>query len=667
MEIPIQQFHASESVYKGADSFLSYCSSKNIPLSKVKNDLNHYQSLLDAQLLALIKKDYNEFVDLSASVLGMDVMISSVKGTLVKVRGELMFVRESVENRVSIIEEKQAMIRSAEEEKRQLQSFISIYQSLNDIEALLRISDDQNALNIELLRNGALIDRVVMQFTEMNFHASKSSQSTFVRSLKPRIERLESLIDKGLKELFLEAISPEKKDSELLQRCMRTYKAINRANVPGDIFRSVIVGPRVREIATLKALEGGRRTSCAGLGKIFDHLVAFALESVVPVMSEELTQAAFDEILEHMSSKFASMIFSTGIPEEFHTNLVLSQRFVRRWENEVLSSSKDERALTKFRKSASLVKWNKGWKIEVYFTLKAQEIIRKTEAVLNELTENSADDSFVLTAMSALFALVKGVWREDSFIEGLEVSFLRFTCQMLSRLRLWMLCGLDDDTRQALPESPWNSAPIAKWISGYSDVQSFRKKLEVELLEEIEKRLHNIPDCVTNTLMLAAAELEDLLLPRISEHIVSKVSEDCIQVMQYVRRINSMCFRPDSVVPETHMPEVESVMAPLKKAFAKGSPELVQGWKEAIGKKLLDTYQELTQEVLVQAQATQKFISQRSKTESAVTGMFKISKQFQLDIVRLKELFAENGMDQETVFAALQETVEKLSKGEKPE
>lgn len=324
-QIPKHVFHAHD--YKGVDSFLAAC--RNLPLEKVQADLERYLGLLDAQLVALINQDYAEFVELSASILGTDVMIRSVRGSLDKVQGELQGVAASVESRALALQDRQAQLRGAEEERRALQGLVTIHQALEDMEALLRVSPD-GMLDRDVLRDGALLDRVVTQFTELTFNAGRAPKSRFVQSLRPRIARLEQCVEKALKELFLGALAPGALGSsrEVLARCLRTYTAIDRAQVPKELFRNVIVSPLVAEIVTAKNLEGGNRLSCDGLGALFEALLACAQQRVAAVASEAgggLVQAAFDEMVDQLIGKLGTHVFATGIPEVFHRNLVLSK------------------------------------------------------------------------------------------------------------------------------------------------------------------------------------------------------------------------------------------------------------------------------------------------------------------------------------------------------
>jgi hypothetical protein len=148
------------------------------------------QGLLDSQLVALINKDYADFVNLSASILGTDVMINSVRASLVKVANEVNVVASSVESRSLTLQDRQAQLRGAEDARRGLQTLVTISQLLEELE--------------ELLKSGArraVLDRIVAQFTELNFNVGRKQESKFVQELKPRLVAVEQSVERVLKVL----------------------------------------------------------------------------------------------------------------------------------------------------------------------------------------------------------------------------------------------------------------------------------------------------------------------------------------------------------------------------------------------------------------------------------------------------------------------------------
>ncbi len=671
-EIPKHVFHAHD--YKGVDSFLAAC--RNLPLEKVRSDLERYLGLLDAQLVALINQDYAEFVELSASILGTDIMIRSVRSSLGKVEAELQVVGASVETRALALQDRQARLRSAEEERRALQNLATIHQSLGDVEALLRVSED-GALDRDVLSNGAVLDRVITQFTELTYNAGHAQNSRFVQSLRPRITRLEQCVEKALKELFLGALAPQSlgNSKEVLARCLRTYTAIDRAGVPKELFRNLVVSPLVAEIVTVKNLEGGNRLSCDGMGALYDALLQCAVTRVAAVVADAaagLVQAAFDEVVDQLIGKLGSHIFATGIPETFHRNLVLSKSFVARWESEVLQGK--ERDVEVFRASEALHKWNRGWKVDVYFTLRAQEIIRSVEQALSQPLilqhQQRRKEGFVVATMDGVAEQLARGSAADVFLPGLEASFLRLGFQIVSRVRTWVQSGLPDAANVGV-ESPWSGATLPHWVAAHNDMTALAMLLRTGWTASMEQALGRVPPPVVAAVEVAAAEIENQLTPAISKHIVRTLSGECTANLQYVRKISSLFFRADSNAaavaggaPETAMVEVESVMSPLRRLWGACSwgvePDERQRWNDQVGAAVLAAYRELAQEVLVQAAATQKFIQQRNKGEGGTSGMAKIVAQFRLDVARLAAILRdEHGVMFPELVRDLQETVSK--------
>ena len=133
----------------------------------------------------------------------------------------------------------------------------------------------------------------------------------------------------------------------------------------------------------------------------------------------------------------------------------------------------------------------------------------------------------------------------------------------------------------------------------------------------------------------------------VEEHIVRSVTRSCVGQLGFVRRISSLCFRQDCPTPSAAMTEVESVLGPLDKLFetVQLDERVRRDWSLRVGADVLRSYRDIAVEVLVQGQATQKFITQRSKGENTNNGIAKIVAQFELDLQRLQEIFCEHGVN----------------------
>lgn len=100
-------------------------------------------------------------------------------------------------------------------------------------------------------------------------------------------------------------------------------------------------------------------------------------------------------------------------------------------------------------------------------------------------------------------------------------------------------------------------------------------------------------------------------------------------------------------MPEQSMPEVEAVVVPVKRLheLAWLATPVRNAWLQAVLKGLWKHYREITIQVLQQAHATRKFISERArgKTDAKLEGMEKIHTQFRLDALRLQSLLLPFG------------------------
>lgn len=628
------------------------CQRKGIPLSKVKADLVRYGDMLNGQLVALINKDYSDFVDLSSSVLGVDSTIQNVRDALLKIRGErsnfffcsffffsfntvfvadLQVAKDTVDTRSALLEGTKSKIIAAEEERRILQTFVDMVESVEDMEALLLLREDP-----QIFRDEVYVSRIVAHFAEVSYHCAKLAEYPFVESLKPRILVLQQVLESAIQSLFLEAI--QQFDSRLLAQCMRVYAALDRLTVPQELFRVHILGPAISDMVTVAALEAGRRTSCDGLPSIFDALIGFTCERVLPFGDASFIQACFDEIVEVFMSRFGTVLFATGIPESFHRNFRISAQFVDNWKQRVLQN--DPGNIGRFDASDAAKKWKRGWKLEVYFTLRTQDMIRVLEKALQQQqpelldTSNNSSSPFVLAGVRECQQMVSKLWQDDCFLPGLEVPSVRFMLQIVARVRSWVLS--------------WEASDVLRQCAGHHDLQALAQQLTTSYVRLAAARVHNAGAvaALEKACQCLGSEMVEVTLPKLSDSVVATLSGECIPVLQFVRKINSVSFRPDSLVPTSAMPDVDAVVAPLKRLFSQCEPWLAaqvrRQWGSSVGAAVLKAYRELTLEVLQQAQATQKFISQRAVSNTA-TGMLKITTQFSLDAQRLRTLLSEFG------------------------
>ena len=212
--------------------------------------------------------------------------------------------------------------------------------------------------------------------------------------------------------------------------------------------------------------------------------------------------------------------------------------------------------------------------------------------------------------------------------------------------------------------SPWKKASVVEWTAAHADCVSLTAALSSRLATRIAMALdmQSVPPSMNKALEVAGSEIENQVTGKIEAHLIKIVGSECCGSLQFVRRISSFCFRADSQDPEVSMPEVENILAPLQNLERNSpwiSPAVMQAWSTMIGRQVLESYKEVTREVLVQAHATQKFILQRSKGEGASNNSIgKIVMQFKLDLARLQALFENQHVELPGLFKELLAEIE---------
>ena len=266
-----------------------------MPLESVLRDLRQFATLLDQQLLELVNKDYKDFVNLSANLVGIDSVIDGIAAPLRRALGELTTLQSVLADALRNVESKLDERRELARKRRLLELFAQLLVALERIETLLRV-DQSTAVGGELdLRHlrlandeatSTLIERVSSQFNQLRFFLHSAAGLPLVRVVEPRIALIERMLRDALETLFTDTLLRRQTtttttttiksahnnsssinnnsssmvaadDDAILANCLRAYVAIEQCDVAEQLFARVVVRPRVAAIATSEALEAG--------------------------------------------------------------------------------------------------------------------------------------------------------------------------------------------------------------------------------------------------------------------------------------------------------------------------------------------------------------------------------------------------------------------------
>ena len=144
---------------------------------------NTYLKILRSAMIELINKDYADFVNLSTNLVGMDKAISNLTVPLGEMKDQVMTVKVAMEEAVKAVVEKLKQRELIREKKACLQRLMNIISSVEKIEKLLGISNNQQSTPGTL--TGQLIERVANEFNKLQFNVTKSKGHALVDKIRP--------------------------------------------------------------------------------------------------------------------------------------------------------------------------------------------------------------------------------------------------------------------------------------------------------------------------------------------------------------------------------------------------------------------------------------------------------------------------------------------------
>ncbi|KAJ3292475.1 Conserved oligomeric Golgi complex subunit 2 [Borealophlyctis nickersoniae] len=380
---------------------------RHIALDRLKSELQHALRDLKNELVELINQDYADFISLSTQLVGVDKMIADLNRPLDKIKGEVQSVREAMTNVISSLEaklEKRASIRDK------------------------KIEGD-----------GKLIERVAIEFNQLQFLVSRGGNLPFVANIEWRIARVKDTLTtnlaRALKQSYI-AVMTKPEDiaaAASLTQFLRTYVLIDKIKEAGEVFKKAVLLPFIDKSAefnptSFPTVPGHKAVP---LDDMYSKILVFARNDCAKVL--EIADIAFrgtpynllsDAIWEPVTTalvKRIPSIFSPGIPEVFHKNYTATLHFVSEFEQ----ICRTKKQLMELRNQPSYIEFMKRWQLAIYFQIRFKEIATDFEdatAALVDYSGNVAIDD----GMIARKRIVSQVHAPTSTVQGSYSTQARF-------------------------------------------------------------------------------------------------------------------------------------------------------------------------------------------------------------------------------------------------
>ncbi|CAO3610896.1 unnamed protein product [Mucor hiemalis] len=465
-----------------ADTFLS--SRRHLGLERMKAELNTHLKSLKTELVELINWDYQDFINLSINLKGVDREIEDLKTPLANMEVEVNGVRDHFQGVINTLENQLKSRAELRNKKSTLKLLINIHDSISKVENLLDINTDiiKPVGNINIPANnssiinddspGKQIERVAIEYNQMYHLVRRGKHLAFVSENEWRITRIKDTLEHKLYKTLSTALSQirlgevTRATKQSLTQCLRTYALIDNTQIAEKIIREEFVRPVLAKIITQKAVEGARNYGSPSgsdeskhpLSIMYTKILAFASTDLQPILdiTQKTLKGSSYEILVNslwletteMINKACKSIFAAGQTDIFHKNYTATVSFISGLEGLCYS----KRSLLYLRNHPSYTDFMKRWQLLVYFQLRFREIVKDVEDVLGDKKESlsmkvaSSNEELILQGSKVVYSAIGQCWNDQIFLYGLSHRFWKLTLQLIVRYNVWASEVVSDTT-----------------------------------------------------------------------------------------------------------------------------------------------------------------------------------------------------------------------------
>lgn len=660
---------------------------KRASLEKLRDDLVVHLKFLRSSMIKLINKDYADFVNLSANLVGLDKFIRNISKPLEDLKKEVNDANASFEAALTQAKTELAARRAVQEKKALLHQAIAVSKSVDKIERLLPSPDRMDRWTNEQ------VEQVAIEVNQVLFYLSKCKQVKLAGALAERVNAVTELLQRHLEDSFLRGL---KIDSQVeLSSVLRIYATLDRVEAVEELFRKRIVAPALDEMVTEKVVQE------VGLDGIYNQVMMFVstrcqtlLDLTLGAASVAETNASGYAFLERailpqlvsMLEERLPWVFNAGDPESFQRRFSASIAFLERLERLCHNVSQVEN----LRAQPCYVHFMAKWNLAIYFQIRFQEIASQLESAITQPSQRSKGDKFLLSCHEALWHALCRCWDEDVFLAPLSHRFWKLTLQLLARHRGWLQQfatrpGAAEET-SSVPEAGDSEdgcdAPVdltnpqgpILFVMLHCDVQNVASKLGSLLTDTVQPRLQQTGFTEFHLLKEGLDESSQLLVslaPSISARLVSDVAKACCIQLKMVPDIPRLYRRTNREVPSKPSSYVQQILLPLATLKDVGSqnPSLSWDpeWTASVLEEVTKQYMTVTKDVLVSVKKMEDSLKRlkraRDRTplpEGAASDDDKIRLQLYIDVEHFGIKMEELGTPKSKVpsYAALMEIVE---------
>nr|KAF6395147.1 component of oligomeric golgi complex 2 [Rousettus aegyptiacus] len=593
---------------------------------------------------------------------------------------------------------------------------IQVIRSVEKIEKILNSQSSKETSALEVpsaLATGQVLERVAVEFNQLQFHAVQSKGLPLLDRVRPRIAGITAALQRSLEDLLLGGLRAS--DLDVVRHCLRTYAAIDKTRDAEALVGQVLVKPYLEQVIVEQVVESRPDGLQLMYGKLLDfvphhcHLLrevtggAVSSEKGSPVPGYDfLVNSVWPEIVRALEEHLPSL-FNPGNPDAFHEKYTASMDFVSAFERQCGTQA----SVRRLRAHPAYRSFHSRWNLPVYFQIRFREIAGSLEAALTDGLEDApAGSPFCLRASHAAWSGLRCCWSDALFLPALAHRLWRLTLQILARFAVFvhelLLRPLAHDgakdVRKALAtgskdpsappggrEEPGGGAPEAPPAASISSAQLVRVAADLdrlqeqlpELLEMIKPKLETIGFKNFSSISAALEDSGQALAacgPALSSRVVQDLSESCFSSLRSALDVPRLYRRTNKEVPTAASPYVDSALKPLRQLQSEQGARLAQAtlqrWLQdalsASTRRYYETVSDVLQSVRKVEESLKRLKQARKSTPAHTAGPGggmsdddKIRLQLALDVAYLGEQIQKMGLQTQDVksFPALAELV----------
>ncbi len=330
-----------------------------VPTEKIQAELRQLLANLKQELVDLINRDYDDFVNLSTNLVDVNSSVDRIRRPLEELRSTLAQKKSAVDGELASLNEG---LRQRAEVGRAKATLILVQDTTNVVSKVEKLLSEmapgatastasaaggerERESQGELDARSQQLERVSSEYSRLKYYLSKGQGLAFLSNMAEQLRAIDAkfftLLDTCAASAF------ERRHMPTIQRCISAYNSVGSPQAAEEAFQHAVIRPIVSQV-----LVGGH---AAGAGAHHHHhqqAKKAPIAEVYKTLLEEVASQA-GEIIESINGQLSGAgkscniaaaivaetdmavsaarpnIYSPGIPDAFRENYLASIAFLK--------------------------------------------------------------------------------------------------------------------------------------------------------------------------------------------------------------------------------------------------------------------------------------------------------------------------------------------------